>query len=92
MGKTPTFSKSDLARTLSEPLNLPKSKVEAFIDVVFTSIRARAESGATVAIAGFGRFEVKTKAARAGRNPATGETMQIPESRKLTFRPSKSKA
>lgn len=87
-----TFSKTDLIRALAEVHALPKNKIEVLVDDLFNQVRAQAEAGATVAIAGFGRFAVKTKAARTGRNPATGETMQIPEGKRLTFRPSKSKA
>ncbi len=87
-----TFSKTDLIRSLAEVHALPKNKIEVLVDDLFNQVRAQADAGSTVAIAGFGRFEVKTKPARTGRNPATGKTMQIPESRKLTFRPAKSKA
>lgn len=87
-----TFSKTDLIRSLAEVHALPKNKIEVLVDDLFNQVRTQADAGSTVAIHGFGRFEVKTKAARTGRNPATGETMQIPESRKLTFRPAKSKA
>ncbi|SOC19591.1 HU family DNA-binding protein [Rhodobacter maris] len=91
MGKTQTFSKSDLVAAVSAKTDTAKTNVLNILDATLSAIRAQADAGTTVAIAGFGRFEVKTKPARTGRNPRTGETVQIPESRKLTFRPSKSK-
>jgi len=43
-----------------------------------------------VAVAGFGRFKLSSRAARQGRNPATGETIEIPAARKLAFSAAKS--
>ena len=52
-------------------------------------IVAAAAKGEEVSLAGFGKFKVKDSPAREGRNPATGEAMQIAASRKLTFAPAK---
>lgn len=63
-----------------------KATVEAFLDTA----RGRAEAGDTVRLTGFGSFSVKARPARMGRNPATGAAMEIPETRRLTFKASKS--
>jgi DNA-binding protein HU-beta len=62
-----------------------RATVEAFIDLT----RDRAEAGDTVRLMGFGSFSVKARPARMGRNPATGAAMEIPETRRLTFKASK---
>ena len=59
--------------------------LEAFLDRMANALTA----GERVELRGFGIFEAKETKARLGRNPATGESLQIPASRKVTFRPSK---
>ncbi len=59
--------------------------VDAFTDVVFENLA----KGEKVSIVGFGSFEVTDRAAREGRNPQTGETMQIPASKTPKFKASK---
>lgn len=58
---------------------------------VLDAIKALADSGEKVQIQGFGTFEVKKTAARNGRNPKDGTTIQIPAGTRFTFKPSKSK-
>ena len=86
------FSKSDLARTVSETCGVSKSQADEILTAAFAVIREEATAGKTVAIPGFGRFSEKIRAAREGRNPRTGETVQIAEKRALSFKASKSKA
>ncbi len=56
---------------------------------MFSSITAAAKQCAEVSLPGFGKFKVKDSPARQGRNPATGETIEIAASRKLSFAPAK---
>ena len=56
---------------------------------MFQSITTRLKAGDKVRMDGFGVIEVKDRPARTGRNPGTGETIQIAASRKLVFRPAK---
>jgi DNA-binding protein HU-beta len=53
------------------------------------TITAHLKSGARIRISGIGTLEVRKREARTGRNPATGETMQIAASKKVAFRPAK---
>jgi len=59
--------------------------VEAFLDAIVDALKA----GEQVSIAGLGIFEVKLRSARSGRNPRTGESIQIPEMRVPKFRAAK---
>jgi DNA-binding protein HU-beta len=69
--------------------DLPKGKVKPLVDAMFAAIADAAARGEDVSIAGFGKFKVKESPARQGRNPSTGETIQIAASRKVAFAPSK---
>ncbi|WP_018250929.1 HU family DNA-binding protein [Sphingomonas melonis] len=57
--------------------------------VQFAAIAEAAASGEEISLNGFGKFKVKEAAAREGRNPATGATIRIAASKKLTFTPAK---
>jgi len=84
-----TVTKDALLRAIAEatgqPLSSTRETVDAFCDVVKT----RASDGDTVKLIGFGSFQVKARAARKGRNPSTGEEIDIAESKRLTFKASK---
>jgi DNA-binding protein HU-beta len=68
---------------------LEKAQARKAIDATFAAITKAASSGEGVALAGFGQFKVKDSPARQGRNPATGEPIEIAASRKLAFSPAK---
>jgi DNA-binding protein HU-beta len=59
------------------------------VDSVFRQIAEAAKTGTETNVPGFGKFKVKETPAREGRNPATGETIKIAASKKLTFTPAK---
>src|SRR3546814_4806422 len=59
------------------------------VDAVFAVIADAAAKGDEVSVSGFGKFKVKAAPAREGRNPSTGETIQIKASKKLGFSPAK---
>jgi DNA-binding protein HU-beta len=69
--------------------DLPKGKVKPLIDALFATIVDAASRGEEVSITGFGKFRVKQTPARQGRNPSTGEPIQIAASKKVAFTPSK---
>lgn len=75
------MNKTELVAAMAEQTNLSKKDVEAalkaFIDVVAEELK----KGEKVQLVGFGTFEVSERAAREGRNPQTGETMQIKASK-----------
>ena len=85
---TPALTKSELAAMLFEQIGLNKREAKDFIDAFFDQITNQLVEGQDVKISGFGNFEVRTKVARPGRNPRTGETVTIPSRRVATFRAS----
>ena len=68
---------------------LTKAQAKAMVETTLSAIRASLTEGAEVNLAGFGKFKVQDKPARTGRNPATGESIQIAASKKISFAPAK---
>lgn len=83
------MKKVDLVRSLVERENLQHKQAVAIIDAVFSDIEQAVVAGEAVKIAGFGQFKVRDRAARMGRNPATGETIKIGAKRVFKFLPAK---
>ena len=79
----------ELAEKIAAGHGLTKTQGREVVEAVLAAIVTSAVEGQEVALNGFGRFKVADRAARQGRNPATGETIDIPASRKLTFTPAK---
>ena len=84
-----TITLKHFAVDLAERLTLPKKDAEAILVDFFGSVVDHLKAGERVRIAGLGIIEVKNRAARMGRNPATGEAIQIKASNKLAFRAAK---
>ena len=84
----PALTKSELAVMLFEQIGLNKREAKDLIDAFFDRITNQLVEGQDVKISGFGNFEVRTKVARPGRNPRTGEVVTIPPRRVVTFRAS----
>jgi len=70
---------------------LSKTTAKSILQATFAEIKKIADADEALRIHGFGTFENKKRAARSGRNPQTGETIQIPESVFLGFKQTKSK-
>ena len=83
-------NKKVIAETVAEKHNLTKKESAEIVDLVFDTVAEALKDGAKVDIAGFGKFEVKTRAARTGINPQTKETIEIPSSKVPGFKASKS--
>ena len=83
------MTKSDLIAALATKLGTSKKDGEKVVAAVLESITDALANGEAVQLVGFGTFEVKSVAAREGHNPKTGETIQIPESKKVSFSASK---
>ena len=79
------MNNSDLADKLAASHDITKADARKLVDAVFAAIADAAAAGEEVSLNGFGKFKVKESAAREGRNPATGETIQIAASKKLSF-------
>lgn len=84
--------KTDLMDDVADALGLYKPAVGLILDHLVGYIESYTAAGHRVTLRGFGTFEVKTRAPRLNRNPRTGEMVQVPEKRVLTFRPAKAKA
>ena len=77
------MNKTEMAKKLAKKTDLTQAKAAEVIDAIFSSesgegiIAVELDAGRDVSIAGFGKFETRHRKARTGRNPATGETIQI---------------
>jgi DNA-binding protein HU-beta len=78
-------TKQELAKQVGGAAGLTGEQAKSAVDAVFDVIAGELAAGRDVAIAGFGKFSVAERAAREGRNPATGETIQIAASRGAKF-------
>jgi DNA-binding protein HU-beta len=67
-----------------------KKEVEAVLDAVFVAIKGTLTDEGSFSLPGFGTFKVKTRAGRKGRNPRTGEEIDIAESKTVSFKPAPS--
>jgi nucleoid DNA-binding protein len=83
------MNKTELCNAVAYKLEISANKAAELVNAVLDSIsEALIESG-SVTITGFGKFEARTSAARTGRNPKTGETVDIPARTVVKFKPGK---
>lgn len=83
------MNKGELIDAVSGHTGLAKAEATRAVDAVLDSIIGALKSGDSVAIVGFGTFVVKARAARSGRNPQTGATIQIPAAKVPGFKAGK---
>ncbi len=89
------MNKAELTDRVAEKCGLAPREARAVVDAIFDPdpqvglIAAELATGGKVAISGFGTFETRTRKARSGRNPHTGETLDIPETRAPAFKAGK---
>jgi DNA-binding protein HU-beta len=81
------MNKADLVNSLSEKTGLTKTKSNQAIDALVETISEALKSGDKVTLVGFGTFTTSQKEARMGRNPKTGESLEIPAKRVAKFKP-----
>jgi integration host factor subunit alpha len=81
-----TLTKTLIIESLSKQTGFPKNKSAEIIETILEAIKRSIESGDSVLISGFGKFCVKNKKERRGRNPATGEDMMLSPRRVVTFK------
>jgi len=81
-----TLTKENLIQTLYDQAGFSKHQSRAVVETVFELIKKALESGEDVLISGFGKFSVRKKAPRKGRNPATGEDLMLDAMTMFTFR------
>jgi DNA-binding protein HU-beta len=80
---------TDLIEQVAAKTGLEKVQAKKAVEAVIAGIVDAAKNGDEINLLGFGKFKVKDSPARQGRNPATGESIEIAASRKLGFSPAK---
>jgi DNA-binding protein HU-beta len=83
------MNKSELSDAVADTANLSKADGARAVNAVIDSISNALRSGDSVSLVGFGTFKVKQRNARTGRNPRTGETIQIAASKVPNFKAGK---
>jgi integration host factor subunit alpha len=81
-----TLTKADIIKAIAEQNGYTKKKSIETVEAILEIIKRALESGEDVLISGFGKFCVKEKKERRGRNPATDETMMLAQRRVVTFK------
>ena len=82
------MTKADLVDAIYEKIGFSKKEASDLVELVFDTLKDSLSSGEKIKISGFGNFIVREKRSRVGRNPQTGESIEISARRVLTFRPS----
>ncbi len=82
------MTKADLVESIYEKIGFSKKEASDIVEMIFDTIKDTLEKGEKIKISGFGNFVVRAKRSRVGRNPQTGEEIEITARRVLTFRPS----
>ena len=80
------MNRGELVSAVAEVTSLPRAQVETTVGAVLEQIMAATGAGEKVTLVGFGTFEARARAAREGRNPATGESLQIAATRGVGFK------
>ncbi len=84
--KTMTLTKIMIVESIQNQTGFPKNKSSEIVETLLEIIKRSLESGEDVLISGFGKFCVKEKKERKGRNPATGEDMMLEPRKVVTFK------
>jgi DNA-binding protein HU-beta len=85
----PTVTLKNIAAEIAEKHELPKKQLNAIMEDLIAHLVKNLKKGNRVRMAGLGILQVRKRAARMGRNPATGETIKIPAKKKIAFRAAK---
>ena len=83
------MNKTDLVNYVANNTDLSKKEAQLAVDAVISGISSTLAQGEKVSLPGFGSFEVRTRAARQGINPATREPMEIKASKSVGFKAGK---
>lgn len=82
------MTKADIVEALYQKVGFSKKEAADLVEMVFDTIKSTLSQGQKIKISGFGNFVVREKRSRIGRNPQTGQSIEISARRVLTFRPS----
>ncbi len=83
-----TLTKLEMIENLVEKLDLDRTTAKEFVEQFFEEIKVSLEKGDEVKLSGFGNFQLREKNARPGRNPKTGEDVQVSARRVVVFKSS----
>ena len=83
------MNKSELIDAIAASADIPKAQASRALDAVIDSVTSALKQSDQVVLVGFGTFSVKERAARSGRNPQTGQPIEIAAARIPTFKPGK---
>ncbi|MCB0405010.1 MAG: integration host factor subunit alpha [Bdellovibrionales bacterium] len=83
------MTKAELIDAIYEKVGFSKKEAADLVELLFESMKEELCKGGTIKISGFGKFRVRDKKSRMGRNPQTGQAMEISARRVLTFTPSR---
>lgn len=83
------MNKTEMIEAIASAADLPKSSASKAFDAMLDTIAKTLSDGDQVVLLGFGTFSVKERAARIGRNPKTGEPLEIKAAKVPTFKPGK---
>jgi DNA-binding protein HU-beta len=83
------MTKAELIESVASKVDLPRAIAERAVNTMFDEMTAALSQGDKVNISGFGTFSISTRKARTGRNPKTGESIEIAASRAAKFKPGK---
>ncbi len=89
MTKQPTLTKADLIEEVLRITELPRKESETIVETIFDSIIESLQKGDKIEIRGFGSFRTRQRRGRVGRNPKTGEKVEVPAKKIPFFKPSK---
>ena len=81
-----TLTKSDIVKDLNNEIGLNKREAKELVDSFFDNIKKLLSQGHEVKLSGFGNFQLKDKSSRPGRNPRTGDDVEIKARRVVTFK------
>ncbi len=87
--KRSNLTRKDLAKEINEKMGFSQRQAGELVDTVFDRLKDTLLSEESVKLVQFGTFNVRKKSARIGRNPRTGDTMEIRKRSTVTFKPSK---
>ncbi|TZF91713.1 MULTISPECIES: HU family DNA-binding protein [Cognatilysobacter] len=83
------MNKADFVAAIADAAELSRTEAANAVDAMVSVITKTLKKGETVTLVGFGTFEVRSRAARQGRNPKTGETIKIAASKNPSFKAGK---
>jgi integration host factor subunit beta len=87
--KAPTMTKADLVEEVIRVTELPRKESETIVETIFENIIQALKTNDKIEIRGFGSFRTRQRRGRIGRNPKTGEKVDVPPKRIPYFKPSK---